>query len=37
MYEVKCDNCKETIKRTDNVKESYEGGYCSDECKKAHR
>lgn len=28
-YLVKCDFCKKTIKTTDNVVESYQGGTCS--------
>jgi len=28
-YDVRCDMCKRTIKRTDNVVESYQGGLCS--------
>lgn len=27
-YNVKCDVCKKTIKTTDNVVESYQGGMC---------
>lgn len=27
-YQVKCDNCKQTIRETDNVQESYAGGTC---------
>ena len=27
-YIVKCDQCKKTIKTTDNVVESYQGGLC---------
>ena len=33
-YLVKCDLCKKTIKTTDNIQESYQGGYC-DKCKYA--
>ncbi|HUS50225.1 MAG TPA: hypothetical protein VMZ91_08660 [Candidatus Paceibacterota bacterium] len=28
-YIVKCDMCKKTIKTTNNVVESYQGGTCS--------
>lgn len=28
MYIVKCDECKRTIKHTDDVRESYAGGTC---------
>ena len=27
-YLVKCDLCKKTIKETDNIEESYQGGLC---------
>ena len=27
-YEVRCDECKKPIKKTDNVVESYQGGTC---------
>ncbi|MCH8852771.1 MAG: hypothetical protein IID41_09000 [Planctomycetes bacterium] len=32
MYEVKCDECKTTIRKTTNVRESYAGGTC-DPCR----
>ena len=28
-YIIKCDNCKRTIRKTDNITESYAGGQCS--------
>ena len=28
-YEVKCDDCKVTLRRTDDVRESYAGGRCA--------
>jgi len=28
-YEIKCDDCKGTIDRTDNVQESFAGGICA--------
>jgi hypothetical protein len=31
-YIVKCDDCKQTIRETDNIHESYEGGRCEN-CK----
>ncbi len=34
-YEVKCDICKVTIRRTDDVRESYAGGTC-EECDGHH-
>jgi len=27
-FEIKCDNCKKTIGKTDNMMESYAGGKC---------
>lgn len=30
MYAVKCDECKTTIRETDNVRESAAGGRCDD-------
>lgn len=27
-YAVKCDDCKRTIRLTDSIRESYEGGRC---------
>ena len=33
-YEVKCDDCKQTIRRTSDVRESYKGGRC-DACRTA--
>lgn len=35
-YEVKCDECKTTLRRTDSVAESAAGGTC-DECRRAAR
>ena len=32
-YDVKCDYCKKTMKKTDNVQESIWGGTCAS-CKK---
>jgi len=29
-YIVKCDECKKTMRETDNVVESYQGGICKD-------
>ncbi len=31
-YAVKCDDCKKTIRTTEEVRESYAGGRCGD-CK----
>ncbi len=33
MFEVKCDDCKTTIRETDSVSESAAGGLC-DECRR---
>ncbi len=30
MYNVKCDDCKKTIKQSTDVRESYAGGQCQD-------
>lgn len=32
MYDVKCDDCKVTMRQTEDVRESYAGGRC-DACK----
>lgn len=32
-YMVKCDECKQTVKWTDNEAESYEGIMACDECR----
>ncbi len=37
MYNVKCDDCKKTIKQTPFVRESYAGGQCSDCANNAQR
>lgn len=31
-YLVKCDECKQTIRETESIRESYEGGRC-DACR----
>ena len=31
-YLVKCDDCHETLRETDDVRESYQGGRC-EECR----
>ena len=31
-YLVKCDDCKQTLRGTDSMRESAEGGHC-DKCK----
>lgn len=28
LYAIKCDECKQTIRETENVRESYAGGTC---------
>ena len=33
IWDIKCDDCKKTIRKTENVRESYAGGRC-DDCKK---
>jgi len=33
MYNIKCDDCKKVIRKTEDIQKSYAGGLCKD-CRK---